>query len=87
MSLSSLPHQLFEQGRQDVVQCLVTDGGVELLEGFGGGLSDLLQRIAESLPHRGDQGLGEDQHLQWKHQQVKSSVVTHTHKKLKPLHL
>lgn len=64
MFVSSLPHQLFEQGRQDVVQRLVTNGCVELLECFGCSLSDLLQRVTESLPHCGDQGLREDQHLQ-----------------------
>lgn len=64
--VSSFPHQLFEQGRQDVVQRLVTDGRMKLLKGFGCSLSDLLQRVTESLPHRGDQRLREDEHLQIK---------------------
>lgn len=68
--MSSLPHQLFEQGRQDVIQRLVTDGCMKLLEGFGCSLSDLLQRVTQSLPHCGDQGLGEDEHLQYQHRQV-----------------
>lgn len=62
--LSPPPHQLFEQRGQDVVQRLVADGGVQLLEGLGRRLADLLQGVAQSLPHRGHQGLGEDQHLE-----------------------
>lgn len=68
-------HQLFEQGRQDVVQGLVTDGGVELLKGFGCSLSYLLQGVTQSLPHRGDQGLREYQHLE-----------THSHLTALPWH-
>lgn len=72
----SFSYQLFEQGGQDVVQSLVTDGGMELLKGFGGGFSDLLQGVTQSLPHRGDQGLREDQHLRRERQQVKTEVAT-----------
>ena len=61
------PHQLFEQGGQDVVQRLVTDGSVELLEGFGCSLSDLLQRVTEGFSHCGDQRLREHKHLQYRH--------------------
>ncbi|KAF3850544.1 hypothetical protein F7725_012316 [Dissostichus mawsoni] len=42
---------LSQQRGQDVVQRLVTDGGVELLEGFSCSFSDFQQRITESLPH------------------------------------
>lgn len=63
ISLCQSPHQLFEQRGQDVVQRLVADGGVELLKGLGRRLTDLLQGVAQSLPHCGHQGLGEDQHL------------------------
>lgn len=49
------PHQLFEQSGQDIVQRLMADGRVELLKGFGCSLSDLLQRVTESLPHCGDE--------------------------------
>lgn len=55
--ISVLTHQLPEQGRQNVIQGLVADGSVELLKGFGCSLSHLLQGVAQSLPHSGDQGL------------------------------
>lgn len=42
----------------------MADGGVQLLKGLGRRLSDLLQRVTQSLPRRGHEGLGEIQHLQ-----------------------
>jgi len=71
---SSLPHQLFEQSRQDVIQRLVADGCMKLLKGFGCSRSDLLQRVTKRLPHGGDQRLREDEHLQYKHRQVNDAV-------------
>lgn len=58
------PYQLFEQRGQYVIQRLVANGGVKLLKGFSRSLPDLLQGVAQSLSHCGDQGLGEDQNLQ-----------------------
>ncbi|KAF3850534.1 hypothetical protein F7725_012306 [Dissostichus mawsoni] len=40
---------LSQQRGQDVVQRLVTDGGVELLEGFSCSFSDFQQRITEAF--------------------------------------
>lgn len=62
--MSLVSHQLFEKCGQDVIQRLVTDGGVELLKGFGCSLPDFFQGVAESLSHSGNQGLREDEHLQ-----------------------
>lgn len=58
---------MFEKHRQDVVEGLVTDGGVELLEGFGSRFTNLLQRITQGLTHGGNQRLGEHQNLTQKH--------------------
>lgn len=58
------PHQLFQECGQDVIQRLVTDGGVELLKRLGCRLSNLLQRVTQGLPDSRNQGLREHQHLE-----------------------